>query len=53
MTEIEKYKAALTDIAHFHDKGYKVDDLEKRWGFLGWTCCGQLQDLAKKALGLE
>ena len=47
---MDKLKQALTDIANFHKEGYKLEDLEKRWGFLGWTCCGQLQDLAQKAL---
>lgn len=39
---------ALDDIANFHDKG--LEEIEKRTGFLGWTCCGQKKAIAEKAL---
>lgn len=39
---------ALKDIMEFHDKNF--EELEKTYGFLGWTCCGQKKQLAKSAL---
>lgn len=42
------YREALEDIENFHERDF--EELEKRWGFLGWTCCGQKRHIAKEAL---
>ena len=41
---------ALEDIQRFHKDGFELKDLEKKYGFLGWTCCGQLQKIAENVL---
>jgi len=48
--EAEGYREALVCINKFHKEGFTLKDLEARVGFLGWTCCCQLQTLAGKAL---
>lgn len=45
------YKRALEDIANLHEKG--LEDVEKLWGFTGWTCCGQKTEIAEIALGIR
>jgi len=46
--EVKELVEALDDIKNFHEKG--LEEIEKRRGWLGWTCCGQLTRLAEKAL---
>jgi len=48
---IEKAKGlveALSDIDNFHDK--TPVEYDKKYGFTGWTCCGQKESIAKEAL---
>lgn len=48
--ELASKTAALEEISMFHKKGRDLESLEKKYGFLGWTCCGQLRALAKLSL---
>jgi len=41
---------ALVDISEFHDDGHDMEDLDKKVGFTGWTCCGALKTYAQKVL---
>lgn len=48
--ENKRLREALEDISKLHDEGYSLEDVEKRRGFLGWTCCQNLQEIATQAL---
>lgn len=39
---------ALEEIEKFHE--HQIEILDKKYGFLGWTCCSQKAELAKKSL---
>lgn len=44
-----RFEKALRDIRDLDD--INPDNLNRDYGFLGWTCCGKKSEIAEKALG--